>query len=66
MVHAHLVAAVSNGMIVEHVVSEGTTEELFTGELSLDEVGMIAPPAGPGLGISLNEGVLEKNLFRRD
>lgn len=61
MLHAHLVAAVSNGLIVEHVISEGTTEALFEHSLTLDEAGMVSPPASPGFGFRLNEEALAKN-----
>lgn len=64
MLHVHLVAAVSNGLIVEHVVSEGETEELLIDDLTLDAEGMIAPPQRPGHGIVLSEEVLARNRVR--
>jgi len=64
MLHVHLVAAVSNGMIVEHVTSEGRTEELFGHHLALDPDGMLSPPEAPGHGIVLDEEILARNRVR--
>ncbi len=62
--HVHLVAAVSNGMIVEHGITEGKTEKLLESDIELGADGMIAPPAEPGHGIRLNEAVLKHNLYK--
>ncbi|HUZ18831.1 MAG TPA: mandelate racemase/muconate lactonizing enzyme family protein [Spirochaetia bacterium] len=59
--HVHLVAAVSNGMIVEYVMTEGKTKPLFQFSLSLDDKGMVSPPDVPGTGITINEAVLAEN-----
>jgi L-alanine-DL-glutamate epimerase-like enolase superfamily enzyme len=59
LLHVHLVAAVSNGLIVEHVISEGTASgrSLFTTKLNLDG-GMVGPPDTPGHGIEVDEEAL--------
>ncbi len=62
--HVHLVAAVSNGMIVEHGITEGKTERLLESDIELGADGMIAPPSGPGIGIRLNESVLKKHAYK--
>jgi len=58
LLHVHLVAGVSNGLIVEHVVTEGGERGLMHGSLTLDEDGMLAPPSAPGLGVTLDEAYL--------
>jgi D-arabinonate dehydratase len=59
LLHVHLVAAVSNGLIVEHVVTEGAEHKaLMHGKLTLDAEGMLAPSSGPGLGVTLDEDYL--------
>ena len=62
--HVHLVAAVSNGMIVEHGITEGKTERLLESDIKLAADGTISPPTGPGHGIKLNEGVLKKHALK--
>jgi L-alanine-DL-glutamate epimerase-like enolase superfamily enzyme len=63
LLHVHLVAAVANGLIVEHVVTEGERRQgMFEGELELDEQGMVSPPARPGLGLTLNEEFIKEHL----
>ncbi len=62
--HVHLVAAVSNGMIVEHGITEGKTERLLESDIKLNADGTMSPPTTPGHGIRLNEAVLKKNLFK--
>jgi len=63
LLHAHLVAAFSNGLIVEHVVTEGEGRGgMFKTRLTLDEDGMVSPPAAPGLGIELDEEHLTRHL----
>jgi D-arabinonate dehydratase len=61
MLHVHLVAAVANGMIVEHVITEGKTDRLFDYDIRLDADGMISPPQKPGIGFELNEEVVGKH-----
>jgi D-arabinonate dehydratase len=63
--HVHLVAAVSNGRILEHVMSEGETVPLFTNRLALDADGTAAPPGDPGFGFHLDEDVLAHTEVRR-
>ncbi len=59
LLHVHLVAAISNGLIVEHVVTEGREERaLMHGHLDLDAEGLLAPPDTPGLGFTLDEAYL--------
>ncbi len=63
LLHVHLVAAISNGLIVEHVVTEGERKRgLFKTALTLDRDGMISPPDRPGLGIELDEGYVREHL----
>lgn len=63
LLHVHLVAAVSNGLIVEHLVAEGEQRRgFFKTALRLDEEGMVSPPDGPGLGIELDEEFLREHL----
>ncbi len=64
MLHVHLVSAVSNGLIVEHVITEGTTEKVFEFDIELDQEGMISPPKKPGIGFTVNEDVLKKHLVK--
>ncbi len=59
LLHVHLVAAISNGLIVEHVVTEGSgRRSLIHGDLTLDADGMVSPPNKPGLGVTLDEAYL--------
>ncbi len=54
--HVHLVAAFSNGLIVESVITEGDNRrDMFNESISFDKDGMISPPERPGLGLTLNE-----------
>jgi L-alanine-DL-glutamate epimerase-like enolase superfamily enzyme len=54
--HVHLVAAVSNGLIVESVITEGESRRgMWIERVSLDKEGMVSPPERPGLGLTLNE-----------
>ena len=63
LLHVHLVAAVSNGLIVEHVVTEGESKRgFFKTSLQLDAEGMVSPPEAPGLGIELDEEFLKEHL----
>jgi L-alanine-DL-glutamate epimerase-like enolase superfamily enzyme len=63
LLHVHLVAAVANGLIVEHVVTEGDRKRgMFKTALELDEEGMVSPPRRPGLGLELDEEFLEEHL----
>jgi len=62
LLHVHLVAAVSNGLIVEHVVTEGDRRGFFHYPLRFDDEGMISPPNAPGLGITLDEEALTEHL----
>jgi L-alanine-DL-glutamate epimerase-like enolase superfamily enzyme len=64
MLHVHLVAAVSNGRILEHVVSEGETRPLFANRLVLDDEGMVGPTGDPGFGFRLDEDVLAATVVR--
>jgi L-alanine-DL-glutamate epimerase-like enolase superfamily enzyme len=56
LLHVHLVSAFSNGLIVEHVVTEGDRQRgMFNNALVLDADGMVSPPDHPGLGLELND-----------
>ena len=61
LLHVHLVSAVSNGLIVEHVVTEGDRRGFFHYGLAFDADGMIAPPNAPGLGAALDEDALAEH-----
>jgi len=64
LLHVHLVSAFSNGLIVEHVITEGSGKGgMFTNRLQLDEDGMVSPPDAPGLGLQLNEEYLKEHLL---
>lgn len=54
--HVHLVAAVSNGLIVESVITEGEVRKgMWHEKITLNKDGMISPPERPGHGRTLNE-----------
>ena len=59
--HVHLVAAFSNGMIVEHAITEGSGKGgMFKADtVEVDAEGMISPPNKPGLGVELDEEYLQ-------
>ncbi|MFC1719103.1 mandelate racemase/muconate lactonizing enzyme family protein [Candidatus Poribacteria bacterium] len=59
ILHVHLVAAFSNGLIVE---GTGGSGGMFRSNTKLDEDGMLSPPDEPGLGIELNEEYLKEHL----
>lgn len=62
LLHVHLVCAVANGLIVEHVVTEGQAGRgMFTTSLQLDGDGMVSAPTAPGLGIELDEEFLKEH-----
>ena len=67
LLHVHLVAAVSNGLIVEHVISEGSTGKRsnFTSVLHLDNEGKIEPPESPGHGIEVDEDALAECMIEK-
>jgi len=63
LLHVHLVAAFANGLIVEHVVTEGEGRgRLFRNTLQLDNEGMVSPPNAPGLGVELDEEFFRDHL----
>ena len=63
LLHVHLVSAIANGLIVEHVVTEGEGKRgMFKTSLQLDDEGMVSPPDAPGLGIELDEEFLAEHL----
>ena len=63
LLHVHLVSGISNGLIVESVVTEGQGRKgIFKTALVLDEEGMVSPPEGPGLGIGLDEEFLRTHF----
>ena len=64
VLHVHLVAAVSNGLIVESVITEADNRQgMFNESLVLDKDGMISPPERPGLGLTVNEAWFNEHLF---
>ncbi len=63
VLHVHLVAAVSNGLIVESVKTEGDARKgMFNERVALDKDGMMSPPERPGLGLTLNEEWVQSHL----
>lgn len=63
LLHVHLVSAFSNGLIVEHVISEGERRrQMFKNSLTLDADGMVSPPEKPGIGVELDEAYLAEHL----
>lgn len=62
LLHVHLVAAFSNGLIVGSDMPEGRrTPGMFTTFIELDAEGMVAPSAEPGLGIELDQEFLREH-----
>jgi L-alanine-DL-glutamate epimerase-like enolase superfamily enzyme len=59
-IHVHLVSAVSNGLTVEYY--RGSTDpmwgKMFKDTLIVDD-GYVSPPNRPGIGIELNDELLE-------
>jgi L-alanine-DL-glutamate epimerase-like enolase superfamily enzyme len=59
-IHVHLVSAVSNGLTVEYY--RGSTDpmwgKMFKDTLTVDD-GYVSPPNRPGIGIELNDELLE-------
>jgi L-alanine-DL-glutamate epimerase-like enolase superfamily enzyme len=56
-VHVHLVAAISNGLIVEFYPASHfgpLAEEMYIKPLELNNDGTVSPPESPGLGLELN------------
>lgn len=60
ILHVHLVAAFSNGLIVEGTGGGGG---MFRSDVKLDEDGMLSPSDKPGLGVELNEEYFKEHLF---
>ena len=62
LLHVHLVSAFSNGLIVEHVVTEGQGRRgMFMNALTLDEDGMVSAPDTPGVGVDLDEDFVNEH-----
>lgn len=61
-IHAHLVSAIPNGLIVEYYDNNLNTlkEAMFKSSLSLDSDGQVSTPDKPGIGFELNFKSLEK------
>ena len=57
LLHVHLVAGVSNGLIVESGMPDlkNRAKGMFLESLTLDQDGMMTAPERPGIGITLNE-----------
>lgn len=61
--HVHLVAAFSNGLIVESVVTEEQGRRgIWADGVALDKDGMVSAPDTPGLGIVLDEDYMAHHL----
>jgi L-alanine-DL-glutamate epimerase-like enolase superfamily enzyme len=60
-VHVHLVAAISNGLIVEYYRDsvDPMWRKMFRQTLLLNDDGTLSPPDRPGLGVELNDDALE-------
>ena len=61
-IHAHLVSAIPNGLIVEYYDNNLNTlkEKMFNSHLTIDGEGNVAVPALPGIGFDINFEALEK------
>ncbi|HUX87923.1 MAG TPA: mandelate racemase/muconate lactonizing enzyme family protein [Chloroflexota bacterium] len=59
-VHVHLVAAISNGLIVEYYRDsvDPMWKNMYQQTLLLNDDGTLSPPKRPGLGVELNEAAL--------
>jgi L-alanine-DL-glutamate epimerase-like enolase superfamily enzyme len=65
--HVHLVAAVSNGLIVESVLTEADARKgMFNEKITLGADGMVSPPERPGHGRTLNEEWVKEHLVAGD
>lgn len=64
MTHVHCVAAISNGLIVEHFRPQDKTRRMYEDEpLAVNKDGMFVVPRKPGFGMSLNEDYIAGNLI---
>ena len=61
----HLASASRNTDIVEYLTGSPFIDDLVENKWKLDDIGMLAVPTGPGLGISLNLDVVEKHTGQR-
>jgi len=63
LLHVHLVAGVSNGMIVESGMPDlkDRSQGMFLESLTLDPDGMMTAPDRPGLGVTLNEAWVQEH-----
>lgn len=64
-IHVHLVAAVSNGLIVEYYDNSLNTlkEVMFEESLQLDKDGALSPPDRPGIGFDVNKAAMKPFLI---
>jgi D-arabinonate dehydratase len=60
-IHAHLVSAIPNGLIVEYYDNNlnALKEKMFKNRLSLDPAGTVLVPDRPGIGFEINFEALE-------
>ncbi|MDR0562920.1 MAG: mandelate racemase/muconate lactonizing enzyme family protein [Spirochaetaceae bacterium] len=60
-IHAHLVAAAPNGLIVEYYDNNTNAlkEKMFGSHLKLNADGMVSPPNAPGIGVEINFEAME-------
>lgn len=60
-IHAHLVAAVSNGLIAEYYDTDLNTllSAMFKTHMKLDKDGMLVPPSAPGIGVEIDFEAME-------
>ncbi len=63
LLHVHLVAGVSNGLIVESGMPDlkDRGKGMFLESLTLDSDGMMTAPDRPGIGVTLNEDWVKAN-----
>ena len=61
----HLASAIRNTDMVEYLTGSPFIDDLVDTRWKLDADGMLAVPARPGLGVSLNPDAVEKHTGER-
>ncbi len=61
-IHSHLVSAVPNGLIAEYYDNNTNAllKKMFSSPIKLGEDGSISAPQGPGIGVNIEYGQIEK------
>ena len=67
-IHVHLVAAISNGLILEYYRDsvDPMHGKVYHHTLGINDDGTVSPPDVPGIGVDPNYAELEKYRVRRD